>query len=70
MQKGRFSNRKESSRLRKSASRLNLSLLELQFSFSEWLTDNSWKENDIFSAAEQELQIEASAHNLGDCYFD
>ena len=31
--------------------KVNLSLLELQFSFSEWLTDNSWKENGIFSAA-------------------
>ena len=41
--------------------RLNLSLLELQSSFSAWLTDNSWKENDIFSAAKQESQIEASA---------
>ena len=40
--------------------RLNLSLLERQFSFSAWLTDNSWKEN-IFSAAKQESQVEASA---------
>ena len=39
--------------------RLNLSLLELQFSFPEWLTDNGWNENGIFSAAQQELQIEA-----------
>ena len=37
--------------------RLNLSLLELQFSFSEWLTDNSWKENDVFRAAKQKLQM-------------
>ena len=50
--------------------RLNLSLLELQFSFSEWLTDNSWKENGIFSAAKQELQVEASAYKLPDCYCD
>ena len=41
--------------------RLNLSLLELQFSFSEWLTDNSWKENDVFRAAKQALQIKVSA---------
>ena len=50
--------------------RLNLSLLELQFSFPEWLTDNSWKENGIFSAAKQELKIEASAYKLRDCYCD
>ena len=50
--------------------RLNLSLLELQFSFSEWLTDNSWKENGIFSAAKQELQVAASAYKLPDCYCD
>ena len=41
--------------------RLNLSLLELQFSFPERMTDNSWKENGIFSTAKQELQIETSA---------
>ena len=43
--------------------RLNLSLLELQFSFSEWLTDNSWKENDVFRAAKQALQIKVSFKN-------
>ena len=30
--------------------------------FSEWLTDNSWKESGSFSAAKQELQIKASAY--------
>ena len=42
--------------------RLNLSLLEPRVSFCEWLIDSdSWKENDIFRAAKQELQITTSA---------
>ena len=64
MQKGRFSEKpkeKKAACWERVPCRLNLSPLELQFSFPEWLTDNSWKESDIFSAAKQALQIKASA---------